>query len=1504
MEEDRRSSPACIEVLVAGGGNVVKWIDISVPSPSPSSSIIGTNSSEDNGRVLLPSTEEDYASSCEIEETEISFIWKINKTSPNVLELLQLSAKSGFPMTGLRFVFAHNLSPFAFVFAEEGSDSVSGRVVFFLYALTPSGVVYVLKLSNTQAYKSGSVFPLDHLIHLDVRPYLNETHVTSVAASPGFLFLGRSDGCVSCLQPFVSPQKHSGFHQELRDDTGFGRLWGFVRGAVIAAVQDLFISEVHGRKFIFVLHADGALRIWDILTYSRVLCQSIAAKNLEGVMCLRLWLGKADYDSGIIPIAVLYRNSMGVSVDVITVYGLRFISGEGIAFSLDSGLQNIPMEGGELRDVRFTSDQIWILKADDLTSHMLCHISSDMEAHSYTLQEECIAEQLFLSSKSSSQELLLTTHSLFSSAKEQIMGFISSLFLRRLLCPGIFHSDALRLTLMDHNKRWTDSEFQSLSLDELKSEILLLVEHEVTGETSISVFHWWENFCTCYLHHWCNNNEPRTLLVQSDVIGLVRKSSVSLFFRLENAEHSLGGFSMMTSLSLGMSHSEHEILLGVLKCTLKISKQWGGAPYAMYYESVTGKPVISSDEIIFRLVDILESGYAMSIGQRTWSDLGADRAWEKELEAHKNLRLFSIDMLLSLSALCQRAGSWEKVFTIMEHYLKYLVPKKFMNNNNGEALSDICSSILVHATSQFVKVMFESAFDIFILVSYLLNISGQVNMSQQDICKLRLELLPMIQDIVSEWLIVHFFVNTPAESTSLEDFSFKLSSLQIDSSIDKRSWNTVLGKCGFSLAHILIFSDRSCIVGSLSNLGYLPSSQIITHLVQNFISWIRYSKRGEDSSSLLRRSTELILRLIRNGQTDAIERILGVVEASLRGEKTYGRAQDTSGDWCLLQHLRGCCLLDQVQRGACEISRERKISDAIRCFFRASSGEGSWEALHSLSEEAGFSHSTIGATVSDGIKSCATWKLHYYEWAMQIFERYNISEGACQFAYAALEQVDEAINFMESSENVPLPVTATHSRGRLWANVFKFTLDLNLLNDAYCAIISNPDEEIKRICLRRFIIVLFECGKTKILSDGHLPFIGLTEKITQELSWKAGRSDIMIKPNPYKLLYAYEMRRHNWRMAASYMYQFSARLRSEAASKDYIHMSLVLQERLNGLSAAINALSLVHPGYAWIDPLPEESMRYSVKKVRREEEEEQLRSNAQTKGEQSCIDIEKLQNEFVFTTAEYLLFLKNFGWTYSGLEKPPSDLVDLLVQANLYDMAFTVVLKFWKGSALKRELEKIFENMAIKCCPTKGTLWTSNDLRPNLMLTSTDEEVTHSPDRSPAVQGSKLAGDWEVLEVYLKRYIDIHARLPVTVASTLLQADSCIELPLWLVEMFKDGQKEKALGMGGQEASPASLFQLYVDYGRLTEATNLLLEYMESFASSKPAEVLKRKKVSGVWFPYTTVERLWWELEKTMNSGRMLEQCKKLKGQLHQALLNHLKLLKVDSDDAVSSATG
>lgn len=100
---------------------------------------------------------------------------------------------------------------------------------------------------------------------------------------------------------------------------------------------------------------------------------------------------------------------------------------------------------------------------------------------------------------------------------------------------------------------------------------------------------------------------------------------------------------------------------------------------------------------------------------------------------------------------------------------------------------------------------------------------------------------------------------------------------------------------------------------------------------------------------------------------------------------------------------------------------------------------------------------------------------------MQIFEQYNISEGAFQFALAALEQVDEALDQQnDGCGEDPFNELAISLKGRLWANVFKFTLDLDNFYDAYCSIISNPDEESKSICLRRFIIVLYERGATKV----------------------------------------------------------------------------------------------------------------------------------------------------------------------------------------------------------------------------------------------------------------------------------------------------------------------------------------------------------------------------------------------------------------------------------------
>ena len=60
-----------------------------------------------------------------------------------------------------------------------------------------------------------------------------------------------------------------------------------------------------------------------------------------------------------------------------------------------------------------------------------------------------------------------------------MVGFVSSIFLRRLLHPAVYNSIALRSTLEDYGKKWSDNEFQALTLDGVRREVLLLIEQEV-----------------------------------------------------------------------------------------------------------------------------------------------------------------------------------------------------------------------------------------------------------------------------------------------------------------------------------------------------------------------------------------------------------------------------------------------------------------------------------------------------------------------------------------------------------------------------------------------------------------------------------------------------------------------------------------------------------------------------------------------------------------------------------------------------------------------------------------------------------------------------------------------------------------------------------------------------------------------------------------------------------------------------------------------------------------
>ncbi|CAJ2672450.1 unnamed protein product [Trifolium pratense] len=1474
------------------GSDSVRWTDLTVPSSS--------NITVDGDSTIT----DDRASFSVIGDPPTYLIWRIHKAQPQTLELLELTASKEFPRVGLRFTFPNALYPFAFICKNEIAGS--SRFPYLLYVLTVSGVAYLLRIRNVSAYGSFSILPEDEFIELNVHDYVpNNAALTAVTATSRCLVIGTSDGSVFCFQLGVLDVGAPGFVHELRDEAGIGRLWGLIsRGKMVGTVQDLVISELYGKKFVFALHLDGTLRIWDLASYSRVFSHNMGVMSMTGASFLRLWVGQSDPNSSIIPLAILYRHTSGENMEMISLHNILYNFGDRI-FSMEL-LQNIPLEEGRCLDVKLMSDKIWILKDNELVSHLLATDIDEVEAFSYALHEEFVADQLFQSSEHLADEIMRITHSIFSSSKDDILPFVSSIFLRRLMLPGVHHNAALHATLAEYNRHLGESELQTLTADGLKREILSLIEHEV-GSEKVSIVHCWKCFFARYFHNWCKNNAIYGLLVDSSTVavGLIRKKSVSLFRSLEDIERIVEGSSDEISelgsvMDLFGDDLECEILIELLRCVTSFSQQLGKTASSIFYESLLTAPAISSEDIVKCIVKILETGYCISGPVLQSSTFGDHTIFlQKELTDHKSLRKLSVDMFLSLQGLYKKASTWDKILNVIEGLLKFLVPQKRMLKFDTEMSSNINSSIMVHSSYQIAKVMFESSWDFLLFLSYLVDISGQVHLSPDDITRIQLELVPMLQEIIFEWLVIIFFAITPAAPAVTEDFNSKLSSLQIDNNMGKQIWNE---KCDLTLAFIFMLNVGS---SSIDQSHFSPerfsNMQSSINRMRDFISWIILGQDG-GSSTFLSRSIDLAFILFKHDQYCAAEQLLMMAEAHLLKEKTSQSIQDADGGWCIRHHLVGCCLLAQVQSGLHATQKGKKVSDAIRCFFRSASGNGASEALQSLSVDVGIPH--LGFS---GCTSIAAWKLQYYQWAMQLFERYNISEGACQFALAALEQVDEALHMEdEMDKDNSINESVTTIKGRLWANVFIFTLDLGRYYDAYCAIISNPDEESKYICLRRFIIVLYEQGAIKILCSNKLPLIGLVEKVEQELAWKAERSDISAKPNLYKLLYAFQLHQHNWRRAANYMYMYSTRLKTEAALKDNQGSSLMLQERLNALSVAVNALHLVHPAYAWIDSLTDQnsltSECYPSKKAKRTPDE-YSDNDAEPQKWQSAVDIEKLENEFVLTSAEYMLSLVKVKWTFSGKHGALSDLASLLVQNNLYDMAFTILLRFFKGSALKRELERVLSEMAIKCCHDKvESTWVEE--HGHLLFSSKLEMVAHgSPVTLPTAPQTDRSSRWTNLKLYLEKYKEFHGRLPVIVAGTLLRADPKIELPLWLVQLFKEGQKERMWGMTGRESNPASLFQLYVNCGRYAEATYLLLEYIESFASLRPADIIRRKRPFALWFPYTTVEQLLCQLEELIRMGHMVDHCDKLKKMLHGSLLNHLKMLKDDSDDTISAAS-
>ncbi|KAL2939515.1 hypothetical protein RDABS01_033674 [Bienertia sinuspersici] len=809
------------------GSDSIKWVEASVPDNLASGS---------GSRSVAPPTED--CASCSVIGTPPTYlIWRIAERLPHAIEILELNANKDIPRVGLRILFPEALSSFAYICKNEISSAYGN--VYLLYVFSTSGIAYLLRLKDISSYAASFVISSNEILHFDTNISPDCSPISAVTATSGCFIIGRNDGSVTCFKLGVLDENAPGFMYELRDEAALTRLWGLMsRSRLAGSVKDLVVSEIHGRKTVFVLHSDGSIRVWDLLRQGKLFSQSLSS---PGTTFLKLWVGPVDVNTHSISLAIMYSQAMGVNTQGIGICSLNLPPGERYSLSLGSSMQYIPLSQGKLIDVKLLPSKVWILKEDGLLEQDLLSLNVDVrKERCYSLQEAFIAEKLFQGSEHSLDDLYQTTCSIFSSSKVQIIGFVSSIFLRRLLHPGVYNSSVLRLTLEDYDKRWTDVEFQGLTIDELSREILSIIEHQATSGSSLSALKCWKGFCSQYFVRWCKSNTPFSLLVDSSsgAVGLIREISVSLFRSLQDIELlAYGTFDKLEEFpKLGFDTLSNEILYEVLRCSRNLSERLGPAVSPIVYESVVGVPLISSEDVLPRLLNTVKCGYNASVAASNVSELGADFLWKKELSEHKSLRKFTMDALISIHSLYEKASGWGKVLNVIERYLNLLVPRKLTENLDSDMILSANISIIVQATSQVAEMMFESALNVLLFLSYILDICGQVHMLPDDLSKIQLELVPMIHEIITEWLIIHFLAIMPSESRSAGDFSSQLSSLQIDSDTGGASWTAKLGSIDFTLAFILALDSHGSSEGwSYQSLSCLPNPGSFTNLVEHLV---------------------------------------------------------------------------------------------------------------------------------------------------------------------------------------------------------------------------------------------------------------------------------------------------------------------------------------------------------------------------------------------------------------------------------------------------------------------------------------------------------------------------------------------------------------------------------------------------------------------------------------------------------------------------------------------
>ncbi|XP_064599845.1 nuclear pore complex protein Nup160-like [Liolophura sinensis] len=447
----------------------------------------------------------------------------------------------------------------------------------------------------------------------------------------------------------------------------------------------------------------------------------------------------------------------------------------------------------------------------------------------------------------------------------------------------------------------------------------------------------------------------------------------------------------------------------------------------------------------------------------------------------------------------------------------------------------------------------------------------------------------------------------------------------------------------------------------------------------------------------------------------------------------------------------------------------------------------------------------------------------YYLKVIKLYEQFCIPDLIVTLADTAISKADD------DDPNLPT----------LWSKVFKYQLEMSHNDEAYSAMVSNPDCSRRTDCLRQFLVVLIDRGELQTLVQ--YQYIDLHDEVVSILESRA-RSVDLATHNYYDLLYSFHIYRGNYRKAGSVMYEYGRRLGQELPNLKG------LQRQAKCYLAALNALRLVDPKYAWIvKPLPQPRLQdsrdlpdTSPKHTWDGEEKPNFSQKIE------LLELADIDKEYLLVNARLRLIQKDPDPSHvTGPTSGPVEMVGLLVNNGLYDQAVVVSKTF------ELPLAPVMEGLAMRCLQLAQNsnyhMQGDNDYTAQAWdwLAENETEMCYSTKEA----SSSADQAWRLLQFYLEQYDDANGQFHRTVAVKLLSHG--FSLPSWFMASYKT-------------RNAAELLRLLIDYDLLEQAGSLALEYIEAMRDvtrGQDREVFNLKGLltplpQSVWLPYTCIDQL------------------------------------------------